>query len=117
MAGFQVITEAGKDPYEFYVSRMEHEQVREAIQQLPLDFREVILLREFEELSYQEIATILDCPAGTVMSRLARGRAKLGRCFRVRPRFCQKVGQGMNPCDEHISSRTFSLETRSKGAI
>jgi len=71
------IAEIGKDPYTFYVSRMEHEQVREAIQQLPLDFREVILLREFEELSYQEIATILDCPAGTVMSRLARARAKL----------------------------------------
>jgi len=71
------IPETGKDPYAFYVSRMEHEQVREAIQQLPLDFREVILLREFEELSYQEIATILDCPAGTVMSRLARARAKL----------------------------------------
>ena len=71
------IAETGKDPYAFYVSRMEHEQVREAIQQLPLDFREVILLREFEELSYQEIATILDCPTGTVMSRLARARAKL----------------------------------------
>jgi RNA polymerase sigma-70 factor, ECF subfamily len=71
------IAETAKDPYAFYVSRMEHEQVREAIQQLPLDFREVILLREFEELSYQEIATILDCPAGTVMSRLARARAKL----------------------------------------
>ena len=71
------IAEIGKDPYTFYVSRMEHEQVREAIHELPLDFREVILLREFEELSYQEIATILDCPAGTVMSRLARARAKL----------------------------------------
>jgi RNA polymerase sigma-70 factor (ECF subfamily) len=44
---------------------------------LPVDFREIILLRELEELSYQEIATILDCPAGTVMSRLARARAKL----------------------------------------
>jgi RNA polymerase sigma-70 factor, ECF subfamily len=59
------IAETAKDPYAFYVSRMEHEQVREAIQQLPLDFREVILLREFEELSYREIAAILDCPAGT----------------------------------------------------
>jgi RNA polymerase sigma factor (sigma-70 family) len=64
-------------PYVFYVRKMEHEQVREAIQQLPVDFREVILLREVEELSYQEIATILDCPPGTVMSRLARARAKL----------------------------------------
>jgi RNA polymerase sigma-70 factor (ECF subfamily) len=71
------IAETAKDPYAFYVSKMEHEQVREAIQQLPVDFREIILLREFEELSYQEIATILDCPAGTVMSRLARARAKL----------------------------------------
>jgi RNA polymerase sigma-70 factor, ECF subfamily len=71
------IAETGKDPYALYLSRMEHEQVRETIQQLPLDFREIILLREFEELSYQEIATILDCPAGTVMLRLARARAKL----------------------------------------
>ena len=71
------IAETGKDPYAFYVSKMEHEQVREAIQQLPLDFREVILLREFEELSYQEIANVLNCPAGTVMSRLGRARAKL----------------------------------------
>jgi len=71
------IAETAKDPYAFYVSKVEHQQVREAIQQLPADFREVILLREFEELSYQEIATILDCPAGTVMSRLARARNKL----------------------------------------
>jgi RNA polymerase sigma-70 factor, ECF subfamily len=71
------IAETAKDPYAFYVSRMEHEQVHEAIRQLSFDFREVILLREFEGLSYQEIATILDCPAGTVMSRLARARAKL----------------------------------------
>jgi RNA polymerase sigma-70 factor (ECF subfamily) len=71
------IAETAKDPYAFYVGKMEHEQVREAIQQLPADFREIILLREFEELSYQEIATILDCPAGTVMSRLARARASL----------------------------------------
>lgn len=71
------IAETAKDPHAIYVSKMEHEQVREAIQQLPVDFREIILLREFEELSYQEIASILDCPAGTVMSRLARARAKL----------------------------------------
>jgi RNA polymerase sigma-70 factor (ECF subfamily) len=71
------VTETAKDPYAFHVSRMEHEQVHEAIRQLSFDFREVILLREFEGLFYQEIATILDCPAGTVMSRLATARAKL----------------------------------------
>ena len=59
------------------MSKVEIEQVREAIMRLPLEFREIILLREYEELSYQEIANFLDCPAGTVMSRLARARSKL----------------------------------------
>jgi RNA polymerase sigma-70 factor (ECF subfamily) len=57
--------------------RLEHEQVRAAIQQLPLEFREIIILREYEELSYKEIAAVLNCPSGTVMSRLARARSKL----------------------------------------
>jgi RNA polymerase sigma-70 factor (ECF subfamily) len=56
---------------------VEAEQVRAAIQELPVDFREIILLREYEDLSYQEIASILGCPVGTVMSRLGRARAKL----------------------------------------
>jgi RNA polymerase sigma-70 factor (ECF subfamily) len=56
---------------------MEAEQVRAAIQELPLESREIILLREYEDLSYQEIAGVLDCPVGPVMSRLGRARAKL----------------------------------------
>jgi RNA polymerase sigma-70 factor (ECF subfamily) len=67
----------GKDSYEIYAGKLEARRVRAAIEQLPLEFREVILLREFEELSYQEIANLLDCPPGTVMSRLARARSKL----------------------------------------
>lgn len=42
-----------------------------------MESREIILLREFEELSYQEIASLLGCPEGTAMSRLARARSKL----------------------------------------
>ena len=72
-----VVVETSKDPHALYVSKLECEQVREAIQHLPVDFREVILLREYEELSYQEIASVLGCPIGTVMSRLARARSKL----------------------------------------
>lgn len=64
-------------PHDAYVGALERRHVREAIQHLPEEAREVILLREWEELSYQEIATVLDCPVGTVMSRLARARSKL----------------------------------------
>ena len=65
------------DPHTDYVSKVEREQVRIAIRELPAEFREIIILREYEELSYQEIAAILECPAGTVMSRLARARSRL----------------------------------------
>jgi RNA polymerase sigma-70 factor (ECF subfamily) len=71
------IVETSKDSHDLYVSKLEAEQVRAAIQELPVDSREIILLREYEDLSYQEIANILDCPVGTVMSRLGRARAKL----------------------------------------
>ena len=53
------------------------QMVREAVAELPLEFREVVVMRELEELSYKEIATIADLPIGTVMSRLARGRKRL----------------------------------------
>jgi RNA polymerase sigma-70 factor, ECF subfamily len=59
-----------KDPHALYVSKVERELVRGAILELSDEFREIIVLREFAELSYQEIATLLDCPL--VMSRLAR---------------------------------------------
>jgi RNA polymerase sigma-70 factor (ECF subfamily) len=56
--------------------------VERCVQELPPDFREVIVLREMEELSYQEIAEITGVPQGTVMSRLSRGRARLAGCLR-----------------------------------
>lgn len=49
---------------------------------LPSEYREVLLLREVEELSYKEMATVLSVPIGTVMSRLARARAALRRLWR-----------------------------------
>jgi RNA polymerase sigma-70 factor (ECF subfamily) len=72
-----LIVEPSKDPHAVYVSKLDAAQVREAIQQLPVLFREIIILREYEELSYEEIASVMDCPLGTVMSRLARARTKL----------------------------------------
>jgi RNA polymerase sigma factor (sigma-70 family) len=51
--------------------------VRAALEELPVDFREVIVLREIEGLSYKEIAAVVHIPVGTVMSRLARARERL----------------------------------------
>jgi RNA polymerase sigma-70 factor (ECF subfamily) len=59
-------------------SRMgDAEMVRQAIAELPVEFREIVVLREMEELSYKEIAAIAQIPLGTVMSRLARARQQL----------------------------------------
>jgi RNA polymerase sigma factor (sigma-70 family) len=59
------------------IRREQAERVRRAVEQLPVDFREVIVLRELEGLSYKEIATIVNIPIGTVMSRLSRARERL----------------------------------------
>jgi RNA polymerase sigma-70 factor (ECF subfamily) len=53
------------------------ELLRQALERLPAEFREVIVLHEIEGLAYREIAAVAEIPLGTVMSRLARGRQKL----------------------------------------
>jgi RNA polymerase sigma-70 factor (ECF subfamily) len=65
------------DPEARVIQQQAVERVRLALEQLPPDFREVVVLRELEGFSYKEIATIVDIPIGTVMSRLARARERL----------------------------------------
>jgi RNA polymerase sigma-70 factor (ECF subfamily) len=65
------------DPLNLLLKKVERERVRDAIAQLPQPYREVVVLRDLEGFSYQQIAGIIGCPPGTVMSRLARGREKL----------------------------------------
>ena len=60
------------------------QMVRAALAELPLEFREVMVMRELEELSYKEIAAVADLPIGTVMSRLARGRKRLYSVLAIR---------------------------------
>lgn len=92
-----LVDESMKSPHDVYVGKLERRHVRKAIQQLPEEAREIILLREWEELSYQEIAMVLDCPVGTVMSRLARARSKL------RDLLCSLL-QGSYPCPERMEA-------------
>ncbi len=58
------------------------EHVRAAIEELPEHLRETIVLRELQQCSYEEIATITDAPLGTVMSRLSRARTRLAERLR-----------------------------------
>lgn len=67
------------NPEELEMHIIDQQRLKEAIEALPLEFREVIVLRELEELSYKEISTIEHVPVGTVMSRLARARRRLQR--------------------------------------
>jgi RNA polymerase sigma-70 factor (ECF subfamily) len=65
------------NPEQGLLDESRRDQVRRAIARLEPEFRETLVLREIEGLSYKEIAAILDVPAGTVMSRLSRARQRL----------------------------------------
>jgi RNA polymerase sigma-70 factor (ECF subfamily) len=69
--------DVGLDPEAQMIQQQTVEQVRRALESLATDFREVLVLRELEGLSYKEIAAIVGIPLGTVMSRLARARERL----------------------------------------
>jgi len=68
-----------KDPESEIFQDMMDEDVKRALDTLPHDYKMVVLLADIEGFSYKEIAEILDCPVGTVMSRLYRGRKMLER--------------------------------------
>jgi RNA polymerase sigma-70 factor (ECF subfamily) len=70
------------DPVSAVAAQADSKNLRRAIAQLPLEQREVLILREFEELSYRQIADIIDSPIGTVMSRLSRARDQLAAIVR-----------------------------------
>jgi RNA polymerase sigma factor (sigma-70 family) len=71
-------TDAGApNPEAEMVRNVESRMLREALDALPVNFREVVVLRELEGMSYKEIAEVMNVPIGTVMSSLARGRERL----------------------------------------
>ena len=72
------------NPESLAIRRTERREMDAAITALPIAFRETLILRELEELSYREIAQVLDVPMGTVMSRLSRARTLLAQALGVR---------------------------------
>lgn len=81
---WEIVSRSATEPYggpshpeeEFFLTVL-HGDVDRALTALPLPFREVVMLADLEGLSYKEIAHVVGCPIGTVMSRLSRGRAVL----------------------------------------
>jgi len=71
------LDEEASNPSSLVLKSMDMEMLKESLEQLPDEFREVIVLRDLEELSYKQIADVSNIPLGTVMSRLARARSKL----------------------------------------
>jgi RNA polymerase sigma-70 factor (ECF subfamily) len=71
----QIAAPAAEEPPALAMRKADRRQINDAIAALPVVYREALVLRELEDLSYAEIARIADVPIGTVMSRLARARA------------------------------------------
>ena len=73
----ETVAAEGPDPEQSALAGDRRRQVAAALAALPAEAREVLVLREIEDLSYKHIAAVLDLPIGTVMSRIARAREKL----------------------------------------
>jgi len=66
-----------RDPAQELFANLVDDEIIQAMERLPEEFREVVILSDLQDLSYKEIAEVLDCPIGTVRSRLSRGRKML----------------------------------------
>ena len=82
-------TPGAGNPEEEFFQTVVHGDVDRALRALPLVFREAVILADLEGLTYKEVAEVLGCPVGTVMSRLSRGRHLLRRSLR---RFAREHG-------------------------
>ncbi len=71
------VASPGQTPEVSVLAQLDRQQVWESLGKLPPEFREILILREFEGLSYREIAEMASIPIGTVMSRLSRARCAL----------------------------------------
>jgi RNA polymerase sigma factor (sigma-70 family) len=101
-----------EDPQTMLIRDEDVRLVHAALEKLPVEFREVLILRELEDMSYRDIAAIADLPVGTVMSRLARGRRKLAAVLHA----LQASGAGQGASASHSASTTARDASRDAGA-
>jgi RNA polymerase sigma-70 factor (ECF subfamily) len=71
------------NPEALLLQSADSQMVKQALEELPVEFREVMVLRELEGLSYKQIAEVVEIPLGTVMSRLARARKRLQQILKT----------------------------------
>ncbi|WP_233881662.1 RNA polymerase sigma factor [Paraburkholderia flagellata] len=92
----------GVDPETLAIRAEDTRHVQDALRRLPVEYREVLVLRELEELGYREIAAIADLPIGTVMSRLARGRRRLATLLAAYHGGASASGAASGPASESV---------------
>ena len=78
------ITDDEENVEEVLIKNSKIDSLRNCVEALPVEYREVIVMRELEELSYREISEVAGIPIGTVMSRLSRGRVRLMDCMEAK---------------------------------
>ena len=78
------MTDPGRSPYEQAADRETRALVEQALEKLNPKFRAAVVLRDIEDLSYEDIATVLNVSLGTVKSRITRGREGLRKILEVR---------------------------------
>ena len=77
-----IIKDETKNPSDSFLDEGLKNSLNQCLQLLPLDFKTIIILRDIQELSYDEISTIVELPLGTVKSRINRARLKLYECLK-----------------------------------
>ncbi|KIG13063.1 RNA polymerase sigma-54 factor RpoN [Enhygromyxa salina] len=92
-------------PEEAMASRITHARIREALESLPIDYRTAVTLADLEGLSYKEIADVMECPIGTVMSRIYRGRKILHKLLYDHALEIGMVDEDDPPAGERESTR------------
>lgn len=99
------------DPEAGYLHQLFSDTVKSALEGIPADFRTAVVLADLQDFSYKEIADIMDCPVGTVMSRIFRGRRLLQKRLRD-----YAVDQGIVE-DETSNSEVVSMDDFKKRRV